>query len=83
MIQSTSVNHKLFQNSVALVFGWPISSNTNQNPKQLLKNDRLTCSHCGNVGHSIEKWYKINGFLLGYKFTKGKTIGESSASSRW
>ena len=32
---------------------------------------RPICSHCGNVGHVIEKCYKLVGFPPGYK-QKGK-----------
>jgi hypothetical protein len=34
--------------------------------------DRPVCSHCGITGHTMEKCYKLHGFPLGYKFTKGK-----------
>jgi hypothetical protein len=92
MIKSASVNQNVFQNSAALVSRSPVSSynssntnrnpsynssNTNRNPKQYLK--KPTCSHCGVVGHTIEKCYKIHGFPPSFKFTKGKTVGDSSA----
>ena len=28
---------------------------------------RLVCSHCGKIGHFMEKCYKLVGFPLGYK----------------
>jgi hypothetical protein len=81
MIKSASVNQNVFQNSAALVSRSPVSSynssNTNRNPKQYLK--KPTCSHCGVLSHTIEKYYKIHGFPPGFKFTKGKTVGDSSA----
>ena len=92
MIKSASVNQNVFQNSAALVSRPPISSynssntnwnpsnnslNTNRNPKQYLK--KPTYNHCGVIGHTIEKCYKIHGFPPGFNFTKGKTVGDFSA----
>lgn len=33
--------------------------------------ERPTCTHCGKLGHTIEKCYKLHGFPPGFKF-KGK-----------
>ena len=30
--------------------------------------DRLVCTHCGKTGHTVDKCYKLHGFLLGFKF---------------
>uniref|UniRef100_A0A2N9J5R4 Retrotransposon Copia-like N-terminal domain-containing protein n=1 Tax=Fagus sylvatica TaxID=28930 RepID=A0A2N9J5R4_FAGSY len=35
------------------------------------KRDKPTCSHCGLIGHTMEKCYKLHGYPLGYK-TRGK-----------
>ena len=35
------------------------------------KRDKPTCSHCGLVGHTMEKCYKLHGYPPGYK-TRGK-----------
>ena len=32
--------------------------------------DKLTCSHCGFAGHTIDKCYKVQGYPPGYKFRK-------------
>ena len=31
------------------------------------RKERTTCSHCGLLGHTVEKWYKIHGYPPGYK----------------
>jgi hypothetical protein len=49
------------------------------------KKDRPMCSHCGGIGHTVEKCFKLHGYPPGHK--KGKPIasvnqvGESSATS--
>nr|XP_018627342.1 uncharacterized protein LOC108945689 [Nicotiana tomentosiformis] len=30
------------------------------------------CRYCKNPGHLVDKCYKLHGFPLGFKFTKGK-----------
>ena len=81
MIKSASVNQNVFQNSAVLVSRSPVSSNnssnTNQNPKQYMR--KPTYSHCGVIGHTIEKCYKFHGFPLSFKFTKGRIVSDSSA----
>jgi hypothetical protein len=42
--------------------------------------DKPTCSHCGIVGHAIEKCHKIYGFPPGFKFTRNKFIDGSKSS---
>jgi hypothetical protein len=83
MIKFASVNQNVFHNSSALVSRSSASQDTTRtfkhNPKQFPKKDRPTCSHCGIVGHTIQKCYRIHGFPSGFKFTKGRTYGESSA----
>ena len=41
--------------------------------------DKPTCSHCGIVGHTIDKCYKIYGFPPGFKFTRLKPPFNPSA----
>ena len=43
----------------------------NQGGKNNKGKGRPVCSHCGKVGHFMEKCYKLVGFPLGYK-QKGK-----------
>lgn len=33
--------------------------------------ERPKCTHCGKLGHKVDKFYKLHGFLPGFKF-KGK-----------
>lgn len=33
--------------------------------------ERPQCTHCGKMGHTADKCYKLHGFPLGFKF-KGK-----------
>jgi len=74
---------ELFQNSSALVSRSSTAPDTTRNFKpnfkQPYKKDRQTCSHCGIVGHTVEKCYKIHGFPPGFKFTKSRIVGDSSA----
>uniref|UniRef100_A0A2N9EQR6 Integrase catalytic domain-containing protein n=1 Tax=Fagus sylvatica TaxID=28930 RepID=A0A2N9EQR6_FAGSY len=35
------------------------------------KRDKPTCSHCGLIGHTMERCYKLHGYRPGYK-TRGK-----------
>lgn len=42
--------------------------------------DRPICSHCGIIGHVVDKCYKIHGYPLGYK-AKGKVRITAMASS--
>ncbi|XP_030949946.1 uncharacterized protein LOC115973845 [Quercus lobata] len=30
--------------------------------------DRLVCTHCGKIGHTVDKCYKLHGFPPGFKF---------------
>jgi hypothetical protein len=32
------------------------------------------CTHCGLLGHTVEKCYKLHRYPLGYKSTKGKYV---------
>jgi hypothetical protein len=48
---------------------------TNSNGRR----DKPTCSHCGIVGHTIDKCYKIHGFPPGLKFTRSKPHFNPSA----
>ncbi|KAG6748876.1 hypothetical protein POTOM_048813 [Populus tomentosa] len=43
-----------------------------------IRKDRPICSHCGIVGHTVEKCYRIHGFPPGYKFNRGKNAPPSA-----
>lgn len=83
MIKFASTHQNVFQNSSALLSRSSATPDANRNFKsnfkQPYKRDRPTCSHCGIVGHTIEKCYKIHGFPPGFKFTKSRIAGDSSA----
>ena len=42
-------------------------SNNGKNFKGNIGKGRPVCSHCGKVGHIMEKCYKLVGYPLGYK----------------
>jgi len=44
---------------------------------QTLRKDKPLCSHCELLGHTVEKCYRLHGFLPGSKFTKNKGGGNS------
>ncbi len=47
---------------------------------QFQKRERLLCSHCGITGHTVDKCYKLHGYLLDYKFkNKVHSANHSSA----
>ena len=42
--------------------------------------ERLLCTHCGKLGHTIDKCYKLHGFPPGYKF-KNKSMAHLVSSA--
>ncbi|XP_062162137.1 uncharacterized protein LOC133869196 [Alnus glutinosa] len=42
------------------------------NSKSSFRKDRPLCIHCGLLGHTMEKCYKLHGYPPGYKFNKNK-----------
>ena len=42
--------------------------------------ERPLCTHCGKLGHTIDKCYKLNGFPPGYKF-KNKSMAHLVSSA--
>jgi hypothetical protein len=47
-------------------------------PQGFTRKERPLCTHCGLLGHTIEKCYKLHGYPPGYKFTKGKPLPSSA-----
>ena len=43
------------------------------------KKERPQCTHCGLLGHTIDKCYKLHGFSPGYK-TRGKNPATNQTS---
>jgi hypothetical protein len=48
------------------------SARPNQPKQGFQKKDKPTCTHCGYIGHTMDKCYKLHGYPLGYK-PKGKS----------
>ncbi|KAJ0053636.1 hypothetical protein Pint_01350 [Pistacia integerrima] len=44
------------------------SQNSNSNASKNQKRDRLYCTHCKILGHTVDRCYKIHGYPPGYKF---------------
>jgi hypothetical protein len=54
----------------------PYSAKVNQlgllpSKQNFQKRDKPTCTHCGFVGHTVDKCYKVHGYPPGYR-TRGK-----------
>jgi len=47
---------------------------------QGLRKDKPTCSHCGIIGHKMEKCYRLHGYSPCFKFTRNKG-GSHSANN--
>ncbi|KAL5576834.1 hypothetical protein UlMin_018533 [Ulmus minor] len=48
------------------------------------QSEKPTCSHCGYVGHTIDKCYKLHGYPPGFRFKNGTTptnVNRFSSSS--
>ena len=46
------------------------------------KRDKPTCSHCGLIGHTMERCYKLHGYPPGYKTRrKGPEANQVSLSN--
>jgi hypothetical protein len=70
-----------FGESSALMTSKAPSPSANvKNAKQAFRKPKPVCSHCSVTGHTIEKCYRIHGFPPGFKFTKDKSVGTSSAN---
>jgi hypothetical protein len=68
-----------FTDSLALLSrtSFAPSPNFKQQPN---RKNKPTCSHCGVVGHTVEKCYRIHGFPPGFQFTRTKPVTGSSAN---
>ena len=44
--------------------------------------DRPMCTHCGNLGHTTDKCYKLHGFPLGFKFKKKPSMAHQVSSGQ-
>ncbi|KAL5579671.1 hypothetical protein UlMin_012113 [Ulmus minor] len=43
--------------------------------------DKPTCSHCGYIGHTIDKCYKLHGYPPGFRFKNGTTPSNTNRFS--
>lgn len=43
--------------------------------------ERPLCTHCGKLGHKVDKCYKLHGFLHGFKFKNNKNALAHQVSS--
>ena len=59
------------------------SSSGNKNNKNSKGEEKPTCNHCGMMGHTVDKCYKIHGYPPSFK-PKGKNslVVHLSQSSR-
>jgi hypothetical protein len=65
----SSLNH----NTAAMMITTP--QNQSSGSKTIfIRKDRPKCTHCGVLGHTIDKCYRIHGFPPGFKFNKGKNV---------
>ena len=54
-------------------------STTNLNNKE---KDRSLCTHCGKLGHTIDKCYKLHGFSPGFKFKNKPSMAHQVSSGQ-
>ena len=55
------------ETSAALVSKTDVNSQGKVYKQPNFRRERPTCTHCGLLGHVIEKCFKIHGYLPGYK----------------
>ncbi|MCI63670.1 receptor-like serine/threonine kinase, partial [Trifolium medium] len=53
-------------------FAFAVQALTAGKPKTNPKKDRPLCAHCGGIGHTMEKCFKLHGYPPGHR--KGKPI---------
>lgn len=73
---SSSVGY--FNHNTAALMSKTVQSTHNRFGKQIVRNDRPTCSHCELLRHTMEKCYKLHGYPPRYKFSKNKTAPHSA-----
>jgi hypothetical protein len=47
-------------------------------PQSTSRRERLTYTHCGLLGHVVDKCYKLHGYPLGYKNNKNRIHNHST-----
>ncbi|XP_059436398.1 uncharacterized protein LOC132169376 [Corylus avellana] len=71
-ISSPTVNHE------PIAFMTKSTSGNRFVKQNTYRKDKPICSHCGFVGHTVEKCYKLHGYPPGFKSTRGKPIQHSA-----
>jgi hypothetical protein len=51
---------------------------SNRIGKPPFRKERLVCTHCGLLDHTMEKCYKLHGYPPGYTFNKNKPNSSST-----
>lgn len=61
-----------------------INSRVNSSNFQPKRKDKPVCSHCGLVGHTVDRCYKLHGYPPGYRSSgsRSNSSTNSSASTR-
>jgi hypothetical protein len=54
----------------AVLFSKTVSNQPSRFVKQYNRKEKPVCTHCGFIGHTVDKCYKLHGYPPGYKFTK-------------
>jgi len=75
-----SSTEDILNHNTAALAGKAIFTTPNRFGKPAMRKDRPTCTHCGILGHTVEKCYKLHGFPPGFKFTKTKTSQQYNPS---
>ncbi|KAL5560246.1 hypothetical protein UlMin_036457 [Ulmus minor] len=44
--------------------------------------EKPTCTHCGYIGHTIDKCYKLHGYPPGFRFKNGTILGNTNRFSQ-
>jgi hypothetical protein len=65
-------------NSAAMMSKTASSPQSRSGKPQGLRKDKPTCSHCGIIGHTMEKCYRLHGYPPGFKFTRNKGSSHSA-----
>jgi hypothetical protein len=56
----------------------PVAQFQGSKPQGFSRKERPLCTHCGLLGHTIEKCYKLHGYPPRYKFTRDKKVASSA-----
>jgi hypothetical protein len=73
---SASVGY--FTNNSASMLSKVASPSSHSGKPQAQRKDKPMCSHCGIIGHTFDKCYRLHGYPPGFKFTKNKGSSHSA-----